>query len=223
MKKFVVLDVEGGSSVRPYNVGYIITDRNGKIYYTRNAALHPCIHENDLNNYGAEEMERKNVTEIENDSEGKYEHFFSVEEFYKVFLEDMVKYKISKIWAFNCSFDKAAMRRLFSEHEEIINSFEWCDIATAILYTHLLTKKYVKFCRKNEYLTKKGNISTKAEIVYRYLTKDKNFVEEHTGLADCFIEKDILISAISSSKKKVHKEVTQPWLVLKKFCQEKNI
>ena len=31
-EKFIVLDVEGMQGKRPYNVGYIMADRYGKIY-----------------------------------------------------------------------------------------------------------------------------------------------------------------------------------------------
>ena len=32
MKKFIVLDIEGMSNCRPYNVGYIVGDKKGNIY-----------------------------------------------------------------------------------------------------------------------------------------------------------------------------------------------
>ena len=34
-ERFIVLDVEGQQTCRPYNVGYIIADRYGKIYKKR--------------------------------------------------------------------------------------------------------------------------------------------------------------------------------------------
>ena len=65
----------------------------------------------------------------------------------------------------------------------------------------LLNKDYVKFCNKNGFITAKGNVMTKAEVVYRYLTNDIEFSEEHTGLNDCRIEYEILLAAINSGKK----------------------
>ena len=32
-----------------------------------------------------------------------------------------------------------------------------------------------------------------AEILYRFLSGDENFIESHTGLEDCEIEKEILV------------------------------
>ena len=225
MKKFVVLDVEGAFICRPYNVGYVVTDKHGNIYHSRSVAIHPCIMENLQRKalVDCEEMTHKNISEVESDCMRKYEHFFSIEEFHKVFMNDMEKFGIKTIWAYNCTFDKGAMKRLFLDCDEnFTEKFEWLDIMTAILFTKLLTKKYVKFCRKNGFVTEKGNIQTKAEVVYRYLTGNVEFVEEHTGLADVMIEKEILVNAYKT-RKKIRGEVVVPWKRLRDFCEENSI
>ena len=53
-------------------------------------------------------------------------------------------------------------------------------------------KTYKKFCEENGYLTKNGQVRKTAEILYRYITKDSDFIESHTGLEDVMIEKEIL-------------------------------
>lgn len=50
---------------------------------------------------------------------------------------------------------------------------------------------YREFCISNEYVTKRNENRYTAEIIYRYLTGNNDFEEEHTGLADCMIEKEI--------------------------------
>ena len=50
---------------------------------------------------------------------------------------------------------------------------------------------YREFCVSNEYVTKRNENRYTAEIIYRFLTGDNGFEEEHTGLADCMIEKEI--------------------------------
>lgn len=52
--------------------------------------------------------------------------------------------------------------------------------------------EYIAFCEENEYLCKNGKPRYTAEILYRYLNKDNDFVEEHTALEDVLIEKMIL-------------------------------
>ena len=54
---------------------------------------------------------------------------------------------------------------------------------------------YGEFCYNNNYLTKRGARRYTAEIVYKYLF-DNNFIEEHTGLADCLIEAKIMCELV---------------------------
>jgi DNA polymerase III epsilon subunit-like protein len=53
-------------------------------------------------------------------------------------------------------------------------------------------KNYTEWCIENNYLTEKyRKPKLTAEILYRYLTGNHAFMEEHTGLADVMIEKEI--------------------------------
>ena len=225
MKKFIVLDIEGMSNCRPYNVGYIIGDKKGNIYKENSAALPSCIFENLQNCFHAKEMTHKNIQEILQDMENtnrKYK-YNAIDELFNELIKDITENNIKEIWSYTL-FDRAGLKRLFGEDKFTIleNLVCFYDIIPAILYSKLLTKKYIKFCKKNDFLTAGGNISTKAEIVYRYLTGILNFQEEHTGLSDCKIEYYILLQAMRT-KKKLHKGNVCAWRVLKKFCEMNNI
>lgn len=66
-EKFIVLDVEGMSGLMPYNVGYVIADRYGKIYKERSFALPENIYINIVRSAKlnqAVEMTAGNVTDI---------------------------------------------------------------------------------------------------------------------------------------------------------------
>lgn len=52
--------------------------------------------------------------------------------------------------------------------------------------------RYVKFCKQNEYLTKYGKPRFTAEICFRYISKNNEFEEKHTGAEDCDIEGAII-------------------------------
>jgi hypothetical protein len=52
---------------------------------------------------------------------------------------------------------------------------------------------YRKFCEENELLTKTGRLSAKAEDLYRFIIKDADFEESHTGLEDVQIEREIFL------------------------------
>ncbi len=51
---------------------------------------------------------------------------------------------------------------------------------------------YRKFCEENGFVTKTGQLSAKAEDLYRFIIKDPTFVESHTGLEDVQIEREIM-------------------------------
>lgn len=228
-EKFIVLDVEGMSTCRPYNIGYVIADRDGRIYKKHSFSFPECIWENIVNAVEtgiALDMTKANIQEILKDYENrrlkrKYKSI-SIKEFYKLFTKEIKKYKIKRLFAYNVTFDRSALKRLFGEEKFESLNLEYCDIITGILQTKLLTKKYCKFCIDNGFITDKNNIQTKAEVVYRYLTNCLDFVEEHTGLADVMIELQILITVFKSHKK-VSFKPCQAWRELKKFCEENGV
>lgn len=57
--------------------------------------------------------------------------------------------------------------------------------------------EYKQFCEENEYFTDTGNYKQSAEVVYRFLTQDKEFNEAHMGAFDVDIETDILLFCIN--------------------------
>lgn len=228
-EKFVVLDVEGMSAVRPYNIGYVIADRDGKIYKHHSFAVPECLYENLQNALitgQAIDMTKHNIQEILTDTgnpkrKRKYK-LISANEFYHFFSKELKKHKVKRLFAYNVSFDKSALKRLFGEKRFNSLNLEYCDIISGILTTKLLTKKYINFCLENGFITEKGNIMTKAEIVYKYLTNCLDFIEEHTGLSDVLIEYDILLTVFKAHKK-VDFAPCQAWRILKKFCKENEL
>lgn len=68
---------------------------------------------------------------------------------------------------------------------------EWWDtlkMSRAILKND---DSFGEFCYNNDYLTARGCRRYTAEIIYRFLTGCNDFVENHTGLEDVKIEREI--------------------------------
>ena len=59
---------------------------------------------------------------------------------------------------------------------------------------------YKEWCYRNGYLTKNGRPKATAEILYRYISGQEDFIEEHTGLADVLIEKEIFAKCMAQHK-----------------------
>jgi hypothetical protein len=61
-------------------------------------------------------------------------------------------------------------------------------------------KSYIRFCQANDYMVR-GRVRATAEILYRYITLNTNFIEDHTGLEDVLIEKEIFAKCMRQHKK----------------------
>jgi len=62
---------------------------------------------------------------------------------------------------------------------------------------------YRKFCEDNGFLTKHRvpQVRLTAEILYRFITKDLDFTEDHMALEDVMIESEIIMKCYRSHKK----------------------
>ena len=60
---------------------------------------------------------------------------------------------------------------------------------------------YIRWCERNGYVQKNGKPRATAEILYRYITLDNDFIESHIGLEDVLIEKEILVRCLRQHKK----------------------
>lgn len=222
MKKVIVLDTEGISGKRPYNIGYLIGDLHGNIYVKRSFACMPCIWENlesaiRFAQENVREMTHKNIQEIFENPDNKYT-WANIDEIREIFISDIISHGITEIWAYNCNFDKNGLKRLFGYDFFDRYKVNWLDIWSAIVMTKCLSKKFVKFCKANNLVTENGNCKTSAEAVTAYLENDPNFTEEHTALSDCLLEYKLLIIA-KKTKKKIDGKVCQPWRLVKNFCE----
>ncbi len=123
------------------------------------------------------------------------------------YIRDIIKkYNIKHVWAYNANFDRIALNftiktmsngwqnYFFPYKIKVKDIWARCTNITG-------TKKYVKWCIKNNYITSSGNPQTGAEIVYRYINNDSNFIEAHTAMQDAIIESIILTTSQKNHSK----------------------
>ena len=113
---------------------------------------------------------------------------------------DIKKYGITEIYAYNSKFDAKAFAFMCSWYGCInpLGDREVLDIMDFIKpITN--TKEYKEFCKLNGFMTKHKypRPQMKAETLYRYLTDNVDYEEEHTGLEDSLIELEILLTALA--------------------------
>ena len=60
---------------------------------------------------------------------------------------------------------------------------------------------YIRWCNDNGYCQKNGKVRATAEILYKYISRNNDFEEDHTGLEDVLIEKEIFARCMAQHKK----------------------
>lgn len=190
-------DFEGVSpyNMFTYDIGWAVVDKRGKVYQTRSYVNSDIFFEKQLMNsaYYAEKIpmyweQIKSGSRI-------LTSFFKIRQ---ALLEDIKTYNVKEIYAHNMRFDfgtlnttqrwltKSKYRYFFPKGVKICDTLKMSRDVIGKMPT------YKKFCIENGYLTKNGQIKFTAEILYRYISKNNDFIESHTGLEDVMIEKEIM-------------------------------
>lgn len=196
----IVFDTETANSLEQplmYDLGYAVLDSEMKVIKTESLAIKEVINDSDLMSsaYYAEKLP-KYFADIENGTR----KLVSLATAINLIRNDIKKYGVNEVYAHNARFDdlctKTTERYMTSsKYRYVFPSYvKMCD--TLKMCRQLLGKNenYKTFCETNGFMTKHKTprVRLTAEIVYRYITNDLEFVEEHQGLADVLIEKEIL-------------------------------
>lgn len=202
-EKIMVLDTETTNDIDcplVYDVGFIVMDMQGNVYGEYSYVVADIFLDSDLmkSAYFADKIPSywKDI------KSGKRElkKFSTIK---KIIANVCKEYSIKKIVAHNCRFDYLSMqttqRFLTSSKYRWFFPYGvemWCTLKMAReIFSR--NNEYGEYCYKNKYLTKRGQRKYTAEILYRFLNNDENFVESHTGLEDVKIEKDIFLYCIN--------------------------
>ena len=107
---------------------------------------------------------------------------------------EIKQYDVKYAFAYNAPFDE----RVFEyncDWFKCINPFDDVKIKDIRGFVHrfLIDDDFKRFCEENQFFTESGNYSTTAETLFRYVSGDNEFCEEHTALADTEIELSILL------------------------------
>ena len=183
--------------VLPYDFGFAVIDTKGRIYeqfsYVNEdifcdeyALMKSAYYANKIPNY------------IRDLAKGKRQ-LATTHEIRKIITDLIKKYNCKFVMAHNARFDlracnniqrwttKSKYRYFFPKDIEIWDTLKASKSVIAKMPT------YVKFCQENGYMTKHKipQVRLTAEIIYRFITGNNDFVESHTGFEDVQIELEI--------------------------------
>lgn len=193
------------SNMFVYDIGWAVVDKRGKVYETASFVNRDIfILERELmkSAYYYDKVP-KYWEDIKNGSR-KIRSWYNI---VQTFRNTVEKYNIKEAYAHNMRFDygtlntterwltKSKYRYFFPYGMEICDTLKMARQVIGKMPTY----KY--FCEENGYLTKNGRLRFTAEILYRFITRDNDFVESHTGLEDVLIEKEIMAYCYKQHKK----------------------
>lgn len=203
---FLVVDTETCNSIDDpfcYDVGFAVVNAAGAVFETHSYVVADIFLDNELmaSAYFAEKIPQY-WEDIKN---GKriLRRFKTI----RSILRDVVtQYGIRYIVAHNASFDNRSLnytqRLLTSSRWRYFLPWgcEWWDTLKMARQVLGKDEAYKQFCIDNGFTygnEEKPKCRFTAEIIHRFLTGNLDFVEEHTGLEDVLIEKDILVYCLA--------------------------
>ena len=204
----MVLDTETVNSFAyplVYDLGFIIYDtKNKKIVKSYNRLV-------------SEFFNKKQLMESAYYSE-KLPLYYNMIEFEKLTVinwgyiirhiyQQIVKYNIQAIYAYNANFDKRAIEStcLFLDKDNLLENIPFIDIMGNIAEM-VDSSQYKNWAETTGHITdSKRYYSTTAETIYRYITNQGDFIEDHTALSDCYIELEILNHMIENYNQEYNK------------------
>ena len=203
----VVFDTETTSLDKPfvYNIGYVIGDTDGNVLLRRDFVVEQIWHNLPL--FSTAYYAEKRSLYIESMRARKT----SLDKFGYIcqrMIRDFREYSVERAFAYNSPFDEKVFD-FNCDWFKCNNPFDNIPIVDirGFAIKYLVDSMYKGFCDENEYFTDTGNYSTTAEIMYRFISGNKDFIEDHTALSDSEIEFKILLACLECGAD-INEEIT---------------
>lgn len=197
MKKFIVLDTETTNSLDDplaYDIGFAVIDEKGKVYESYSFVIAEIFLDKELMKSAYFANKIPQYWQDIKDGKRKLAKLLTVK---KILTKVMRDNHINIVIAHNARFDY----RSLATTQRFLTSSKYryfLPYGTEVYCTLKMARQALKnnieydnFCYNNGYLTKRGCKRYTAEILYRFLTGQNDFIESHTGLEDVLIEKEI--------------------------------
>ena len=205
---YLMLDTETANGLDDpmcYDIGGAVVDKRGNTYETFSFVVYEvfCLDRRLFNTaYYAEKRPRYEEQIL--DGSRKIVSIYTAR---KAVREICEKYHVKAIIAHNARFDYSStsktMRYLTKSKVRYFLPYGvplW-DTMKMAEDTICQQKSYIRWCERNGFCQKNGKPRRTAEILYKYISGNLDFEEDHTGLEDCEIEAKIFAHCIRQHKK----------------------
>lgn len=209
--------------VLPYDIGYSIMDTKENVYLERSFIVSEIFYGEKLLMESA--YYAKKLPKYREDIRAGKRKVLNTYNIRKQMVKDMEMFGITEVFAHNAFFDLRALNNLQRWVTKSKYRY-WFPYGTEIWDTMRMARDvihkmptYRKFCEENGYLATNGRLSTTAENLFRFISKDNSFDEEHTGLEDVRIEREIFWYCLKQHKP-MRKGLFQKEFTGRKFLEE---
>ena len=188
-----------------YDIGWQVTDKFGKVYRKRSFVVAEIFLDKELMKgaYYSDKIPQY----WEDIKKGKriLKTFMGI---WKIFLSDRKYFRIKNVFAHNAYFDYNALNNTIrfltgSKYRYFMPyCVEWWDTLKMARDVFSKNEKYSLYCQTNGFLTAHKHPQNRltAEILWKYLSNNLDFVESHTGLEDVEIETKIMVYCLKTKK-----------------------
>jgi DNA polymerase III epsilon subunit-like protein len=197
MQKFIVIDTETTNDMDfplCYDIGFAVIDKKGRVYEKYSFVVAEIFFDKEL-------MEvayfKDKIQQYFDDIKNGKRQVRQIMTIRNILYNICIKYNISIIMAHNARFDyrslTTTLRYITKSKYRYFFPYSTNIYCTLMMSRKFLSKnfRYNQYCKDNNYLTKTNQPKLTAEIIYRYITNNSDFIEQHTGLEDVLIEKEI--------------------------------
>ena len=203
--RFIVLDTEttnGLDDPMMYDLGFLVCDLRGDVYEQHSLVISDTFNDAEMM---ASAFYIDKMPQYRKDLQNGDRRMVSLYEA-KRLLENVAKrHHVSIIVAHNAYFDYRSTN--YTQRYLTKSKYRYflpygCELWDSLKMARATFKDdaaYTNFCQENNFLTDKGKPKLTAEVIYRYLFHDKDFIESHTGLEDCLIEKEIFTYCLNEN------------------------
>lgn len=188
-----------------YDVGWQVIDSHGRLYAERSFLVREVfVHERSLMTscYYANKI----PSYVEDVRKGKR----VIKDLYEIkalLAQDVKDFNCKFICAHNARFDYKSLhttQRYYTKSKYrwfVPFGLEWWDTMKMAQDVIIKMPTYQKWCTENNGLNSQGKPSRSAENLFRFISKNPAFIEEHKGLDDVNIERQILAYCVRQKKK----------------------
>lgn len=194
----LIIDTETTGLDKPfcYDIGYMIIEDDGTVILRKHYIIEQIWHNLALFESAYYKEKRPLYIQLMRQHKATMDKYgYVMRNLYR----DIKQNNVIDVYAYNSNFDDKVISfncdwfKCNNPLESLPVYDIWGYASRYITYTD----EYKAFCEKNEFFTDTGNYKASAEIVYRYISSNNDFVEAHMGLYDVEIETQILLHAIA--------------------------